>query len=370
MGIASRIACVVAGSAAVAGTVALGAPAALDPYAIGVAPLDPNRLVVFALDGRGEHWVTPSVDGGSTWGTPVGTGKVFLGPRQAVALGNGAVLLVVDLTGDVFRSVDDGASWRRTLRRHTSVAADATRPGDAWAINEAGTLFRSTNSAATWRRSLPRRVRGCTSVTTQPGTRVVLAACGFHLWRSVNAGATWRATGPTPYPLPDNFRRVPPIFESVTFDPTHRGLAIANVDMFVNNRPQIWRSVNGGRTWKRIATPVVSRRLPPGRPPTSGRIRITAGGGRIIAGPYARGSTAVMLSSSNGGITWAVEPLNTLLPGAGQGATPDPASAAGSAPALFMPVRRGADHVLAYRFGAAGWTPLTFFTPLPAPPVF
>jgi photosystem II stability/assembly factor-like uncharacterized protein len=148
------------------GTAALGAPSTLDSYATAVAPLDPNRVVVFALDESGGHWVTSSADGGATWGAPVGTAKVFIGPRQAVVLGNGEVLLVVDFFGDVLRSVDGGASWRRPLRQHERVAADATRPGWAWAINGAGTVFRSVNSAATWRRTLPRQVGGCTSVAT------------------------------------------------------------------------------------------------------------------------------------------------------------------------------------------------------------
>jgi hypothetical protein len=194
----------------------------------------------------------------------------------------------------------------------------------------------------------------------------VLAACGYHIWRSVNAGATWRAVGPSPYPLPEKFGRIP-IFESVAFDPTRRGVVVATAELFATDRPQIWRSINAGRTWRRVAAPVVSRRLPPNRSPRWGLIHVTAGAGRIIAGPYARGSTRVMLSSSNGGVSWTVEPLNTLLPSVGPGSagSPDPASASGSASALFMPVRQGEGQVLAYRTGAAGWAPLTFFAPPP-----
>lgn len=370
MGTVSRIAWAFVGLAALAATVATGAPSTLNAYATSVAPLDPDRVVVFAFDTSGAHWVTTSTDGGATWGAPVGTAKIFFAPQQAIALGRGSVLLVVDDGGAVARSDDGGSTWKRTFRGHRWVAGDATRPGYAWGVNGAGTLFRSTNSAVTWRRVMPRQVGGCTSVATQPGTRVVLAACGFHIWRSTNAGVTWRPAGPTPYPLPDNFRRAVPIFESVTFDPTRPGVAVANVDMFTTNRPQIWRSVNGGRTWKRAVVPNVSRRLPPGRPPTSGQIRVTAGAGLIVAGPYARSSARVMLSSSNGGVTWKADPLDTLLPGGPQGgsAMPDPTLASGSAPALFMPVRRAPGQVLVARAGAAGWTPLTFFTP-PLPPL-
>jgi hypothetical protein len=53
-----------------AASVANGAPEALDSYAVGVAPSEPNRVVVFSQDGLGhEHWVTSSLDGGATWGS-------------------------------------------------------------------------------------------------------------------------------------------------------------------------------------------------------------------------------------------------------------------------------------------------------------
>jgi hypothetical protein len=210
---------------------------------------------------------------------------------------------------------------------------------------------------------------GCTDVAAQPGTKVVLVACDLWIWRSVNRGVTWRAVGPTRYPLPLFSRTVPPRIESVAFDLTRLGVAVATALRATGQRPQLWRSTNAGRTWRKVATPNVSRVPVVRTAPATGAIRVTAGAGQIIAGPYTSAGAGVYLASANGGVTWSIQPLEVGVPGNDppNSARPDPGRAAGSATGLFMPVPTGKEQIWGFRPANPLWSAISFYVP-PAPP--
>ena len=348
----------------------------LDSYAVGVAPSEPNRVVAFSQDGLGhQHWVTTSLDGGATWGAPVGPGRSAAGlalTEHATVLGGG-VLLVQSDRGWLFRSVDGGATWKIALRPPVlgmlNVVPDAARPKVAWSWNAFGRVYRSVDAGVRWRRVLPKQ-SGCTDVAAQPGTKVVLVACDFWIWRSVNRGATWRRVGPTPYPLPRFSGAVPPQIEGVAFDRTRPGVAVATALRSRGQRPQLWRSTNAGRTWQKVATPNVSRVPMDGSAPGLGAIRVTAGAGPFVVGPFSSAGKDVFLASADGGVTWSIQPLDVGLAGGDRydPARPDPARATGSATALFMPVPFGQQQIWGFRSTNPLWGAISFYVP-PAPPV-
>jgi hypothetical protein len=259
--------------------------------------------------------------------------------------------------------------------------ADPARPKVAWAW-DGSYVFRSVDGGIVWRHgrvtdALWRRGAvpwpwHCTDVDAQPGTAVVLATCHYWIYRSVNRGATWRRVGPTRFPLPDRAPPRgggPPDFESLAFDPAHPGVVVATAVRARGQRPQLWRSTNSGRTWRTVAAPNVSRApLVAGPRLESGDIRVTAGAGQIIVGPFASAGAPVFLVSGDGGVTWSIHPLPTTLPGRySNPEIPDPARAAGSATALFMPIRYGKEQIWGYRSTSPLWGAMSFFTPPPPP---
>lgn len=353
-----------------AASVANGAPEALDSYSVGVAASEPDRVVVFSADSLGhEHWVTTSLDGGATWGAPVGPAATSLGvPDHATVLAGG--VLLVQTRSWVYRSTDGGRTWKPTLKPPVwgivDVVSDAARPKVAWAWNGLGLLFRSVDGGIVWRRAL-RQASTCTDVDAQPGTAVVLATCGMWIRRSVNRGATWRPVGPTRYPLPLFSRAIPPRFESLAFDPTRPGVVIATALRPRGQRPQLWRSTNAGRTWRKVATPAVSRLPGAGTPPQVGAVRVTAGAGQVIAGPLTSGGAAVYLTSADGGVTWSIQSLELGLPSdyPPRPARPDPTRAVGSTTGLFMPVPTGREQIWGYRAASPLWGAINFYVPPP-----
>ena len=357
----------------VAASVARGAPEALDSYAVGVAPSEPNRVVVFSQGSLGHgHWVTTSMDGGATWGAPVESAATTLGLTEHAAVLPGGVLLVQSDNGKVFRSANGGVTWKATLKPPSwgivDVVSDAARPKVVWAWNPLGMLFRSVDGGIVWRRAL-REATGCTDVDAQPGTKVVLATCDMWVRRSVNRGATWRPAGPTRFPLPLFSRGIPPRFESLAFDPSHPAVVVATALRPRGQQPQLWRSTNAGRRWRKVATPNVSR-VPVGRTaPGIGAIRVTAGAGQIIVGPFTSAGKPVFLASADGGATWSIQPLDAGLPSNDppDPAIPDPARAAGSSSGLFMPIPTGKERIWGYRSASPLWGAISFYV-APAPP--
>lgn len=362
----------VALGAMLAASVARGAPERLDSYAVAVPPSEPNRVVVFSHASQGGgHWVTTSLDGGATWGAPVGPAGTPVADAEHAAVLPGGVLLVQGGRGWVFRSADGGRTWKPTLKPPAwgiiNVVSDAARPAVVWAWNPLGMLFRSVNGGIVWRRVL-RQGSGCTDVDSRPGTTVVLATCNLWVWRSVNRGSTWRPVGPTRYPLL-RYALVPR-FESLAFDPTRPGVAVAAALRPRGQRPQLWRSTNNGRTWRRVATPDVSRTPGFGFKPTVGTVRVTAGAGQFVAGPFTSAGASVFLASADGGVTWSAKPLPADLPTSDQGvpATPDVTRAAGSATGLFMPVPHGGEQIWGVRTTSPLWAAISFYVPPPPPP--
>ncbi|MFN8109357.1 MAG: hypothetical protein U0Y82_05870 [Thermoleophilia bacterium] len=342
-------------------------PGSLEADAVAVAPRNSSRVVVLAHDASraGGVWTVTSDDGGATWSAPVGPGRGDP-PSGAAVLGSGDAMLAV-IGGVTYRSVDGGAIWRLSLRTRfgvASVVASATNPTSAWAVSSLGNIYRSPDAGRTWRRVTPRGAASCTSVATQPGTSVVLATCTWNMWRSADAGRTWRLVRHLPAPRRGSIAYG--MFETVVFDPGNPRIAMANGFTQGVDRARLWRSTDGGRTWRAVAAPGVSRRgLQVGSEPVRGEIRVTAGAGRVIAGPYttgggplSTGGAAVILTSPDTGRTWRIEDMDPL---------DAPGLAAGSSTALFMPTTARGGAILTGGPSASGWQPVVFDPPAAAP---
>ena len=199
--------------------------------AIAVAPSNPNVIYV----GTGEHglrgdmtWgagVFKSIDAGQTW--------TFLGLKDTRQIGaiivdpNNPDIALVAAIGHafgpntergVFRTVDGGKSWRRTLYRDADTGAvDVTYdPHDSkivwaalwqvrrqpWTFSSGGPgsgLYRSTDGGVTWTRQeghgLPSGILGRIDVAVSAAdprrVYAMIEAADAGLYRSDDGGATW-----------------------------------------------------------------------------------------------------------------------------------------------------------------------------------
>jgi len=252
--------------------------------ALAVADADPN--VIYA--GMGEccirnniahgDGVYRSTDQGRTWES-VGLAetrsiaRIRVHPRDAnlvyvAALGH---TFGAHPARGVFRSADGGRSWNRVLFRNDRAGAcdlsmDPTNPRilfaaiweahrTPWEMSSGGPgsgLFKTTDGGDSWTEitdnpGLPRGIKGRIGVVVSPAlpNRVwaVVEAEEGGVFRSDNAGATWtRVNG-------ERELRLRPYYYSHIFaDPVDADTVyVANQDL--------WKSVDGGRTYTKRALP-------------------------------------------------------------------------------------------------------------------
>jgi photosystem II stability/assembly factor-like uncharacterized protein len=258
--------------------------------ALAVDPRDPQTIYA------GATGVYKSVDGGASWRRTgrrdVPTHALVFDPRDP------KVLYAAGSDG-VARSEDGGASWTALsdgIVRDTIIALviDPKQPRRMWArgINFSGAVYRTTNGGARWR-----RFRGPSPVS-QPGTLALVPAAGRGLpilwagtqngaFRSLDGGVTWEDASP------DLHHRW---IEALVAHPDRPGVLWA-ASPFSSRRdhaPGIFKSVDGGTSWRAsnrglLALPVFSLALDPVTP------------GVLWAGsPYVAG----VLRSTDGGATW------------------------------------------------------------------
>ncbi len=250
-----------------------------DGFAISLDPEDPETVYATSLTG-----VLPGVwkttDGGWSWS------HLSSEVRPIPLLSVGGSLLGGKQPG-MLRSEDDGATWTQVPELRgvnvLSVAADPFTPGVAWVGAEGQGVLRTLDSGHTWVAS--RRGLGATDIQAfafdpfRPRTLYAAASLG-GLQRSADAGASWSRLVP----------RSRLDIQSLAADPRHPGLLYAATarGVFVSRdrggewqqslaepqgiltvvvdplRPgfvyaagaRLWRSRDGGRTWKRLPSPI------------------------------------------------------------------------------------------------------------------
>lgn len=269
-------------------------------------PIDAVRL--YADPHTGTLWVVTgypttlwlSRDNGETW-TRRGEAPLL----HVVAAGPEAGVVYASTSAGIARSVNGGRTWNEVF----PVVRDPDRPParvsfqpgnpSRMAFVYGHRMFRSDDGGATWRwlttapswlddvaidRSNPERMAGVgwTAATTTDGgrkwwpsrsgffgvelellvraTSKTLYAGGCGVWRSRDNGRKWSRVLPCSSPRD---RRAAQIVQKIAVDPARPNLVFAltflDRDFYPNHGPMnglpsnLWRSGDGGRTWKSVA---------------------------------------------------------------------------------------------------------------------
>lgn len=244
-----------------------------------------------------------------------------LDPRIYYAGGSG---------GGVFKSTDGGASWVAVFDREPvapigAIAVSPRDPNDVWVgtgesnprntVEEGNGIYHSTDGGKTWTYLGLADSASISAISIDPRDTktVVVAVLGRifaddtarGIYVTHDAGKTWRHTlyvGPGTGA--SDLSRVP----------DHPSTLFAGMYEFrrkpwtmISGGPQsaIYRSDNGGTTWRRLA----GNGLPAG---LLGRIGVAAGtGGRVYADMQSRAGE--LWRSDDGGVHWKVMPHNALV---------------------------------------------------------
>lgn len=245
--------------------------------AIAISPHDKNDVWV----GSGEPWprndvirgdgIYHSTDGGKTWANlgltqSAQIARVLIDPRDpkrvlVAALGDP---FRDDPERGVFRTVDGGRTWAKTLYTGPSTGAsdlarDPRNPDvlfagmwsfrrTAWSLrsgSDDGGIFKSTDGGANWRRvsgaGLPAGLTGRIGIAIAPsdGRRIyaIIESKVGLLWRSDDGGGTWKMTSSNTL-----IDERPFYYTRLVVDP-HDADHLFSVSVLLAE------STNGGRTW-------------------------------------------------------------------------------------------------------------------------
>jgi len=207
-------------------------------------PIDSTKLLV----GTTGDGVYRSEDSGATWQVS-SKGLVNFAALAVVVLPNPHVLLTGSYSG-IYRSINGGISWRRVLR-DVPIRSLAVDPSDSATIyagaggyrpgsDTSQLLFKSTDSGKTWLPAatgitfgpiLSLAVDPVTPRTVYAGAWDVFAANQGFLFRSKDGGATWKA--------------IPGLggVSSIAFDPTNSKV------IYITQGRGLFHSRDGGQTW-------------------------------------------------------------------------------------------------------------------------
>jgi len=222
------------------------APPFLPRLAVG-----PDAVYVF--DGV---WVARSLDGGWTWSLVLGLPADESPPSRLSFQKGDPSRLTFAVGHRMFRSEDGGPSWSllTTPSGMNDLWVDLARPGRMVAVGLGVAI--TADGGRSWKRSASGLYA---ELLVSAGGRTLFAGgCGVE--RSRNAGSTWQQV------LPCSPRRFPgsaQVVQKLEVDPTHPqvvyALAFLDRDFYPNHGPLtqlpslLWRSRDGGNTWREIA---------------------------------------------------------------------------------------------------------------------
>ena len=219
------------------------------PFGVHTLLVDPRqpKVLFAAFGGFGNGGLFRSRDGGASWApTMKGMGEGLDNVVPAFDPSNPATLYAGVLrrsghgqVGELFRSRDGGASWRRL--RFTEVvlalAVDPLRPARLYAGLGATGVLRSADGGGVWRLSdHGLRAAFVSAAAVDPFTPGRLLAAHGGLSESRDRGLTWTR-------LSDELRRAAFRIYTIAFAPWRPG------EVYVGSHGGVHKSVDGGATW-------------------------------------------------------------------------------------------------------------------------
>lgn len=233
--------------------------------------------------------------------------------------------------GQVFRSTNGGSSWKRVGAFTEAISSLALVPGSPNAVYALGTtkIFKSRNEGATWAEiPLGAQCYGASGriLVSHANPNLILVA-GYRVYRttpswasclavlrSTNGGRTWKTT---PFEPNSEFAYMRALVQS----PSDARILFFAGDNYRDGKYSysIYKSVNGGLSWSKIAEPKLNATGLAVHPANPNRVFYASGDG--------------VFRSADGGATWeansgylyatslAIDPLNpeTLHAGSGPG---------------------------------------------------
>lgn len=305
----------------------LGATTKTAALAITTAPVSSPGIYVGTDTG-----IYKSIDGGATWQQSLGwpqasfgfIGAISIDPQNSskvYASGVSYNTSGASLGQMLYRSADAGQTWA-TVKLPAStgeqpvLAIDAVSTNVLYCGSTAGGLYRSTDSGSTWSPTPLAQVYGVTADPTVSGVAYAstLGADSFPLYKSTDFGVTWAVLA-TNLNLPVNN---PGLTSSVTVDPHNSSTLYAYgtglcVPGSTASLCGLFKSTDGGINWANL-----------GVQGTYSNVSINNTTGVLYAGGMLSPYFGYVVSSSNGGQTWA--PINSGLTTTSAVVFPDPQS--------------------------------------------